>query len=237
MKISSRTAVLCTVLIAATASNSVEASSRKIIRNGRAERKRALIKVNAENEDTHESKQESEEMLEIAEANIARSLMGMSMSMHMSDDGSGSGSGSGSGTGSGGGSGSGGSSGGGSGSSSEDSTGSESGGGSSSEDSEVVDRSGDSTGSGSSSEGDGEDKTDTRPDVISDRSGDETGEDSSGEEPPAQTPLTDGSGLNAPTSQMQDPSGVEEGESSSVSSGNVAFAAIATLAMVAPLLL
>jgi len=230
MKISSRTAVLCTVLIAATASSSVEASSRKIIRNGRAERKRALIKVNAENEDTHESKQESEEMLEIAEANIARSLMGMSMSMHMSDDESGSGSGSGGGSGSGSGSGS----------SSDDSTGS-GGGGSSSEDSDGSVTGGgsssdDSTGSSGDSDGDGEDKSDssTRPDVISNRSGDETGEGSSGEEPPQQAPLTDGSGLNAPTSEMLDPAGVEE--SGSVSSRNVVFAAIATSAMVVPLL-
>lgn len=86
MKVSTQSLTLCTVLIAATLLNDVEASDRGMVRNGRVQRKRKLINVVADlvqDELKQPSEIESIEMVDIESSELARTLMEMSMSMSM----------------------------------------------------------------------------------------------------------------------------------------------------------
>ena len=86
MKVSTQSLTLCTVLIAATLLNNVEASDRGMVRNGRVQRKRKLINVVADlvqDELKQPSEIESIEMVDIENSELARTLMEMSMSMSM----------------------------------------------------------------------------------------------------------------------------------------------------------
>ena len=200
MKLSAQVILLSTALVAVANVESVEASDRTFVRNGRPERKRNLIKVPEATQNSRSvAETEADEMVEIEDAELARSLMAMSMSMSMSMP---------SGT-------------------AEDST--------------------DGSPSGSA-----EDSTDSSPGETEESSDEtESGEPgSTTDEPDSSSPIDtsdggteDSSTPGTPSSEEVDtgvdaPSADAEGEEeSSSSSRSVAIAAVATTAMVVPLLL
>lgn len=86
MKVSTQSLTICTVLIAATLLNDVEASDRGMVRKGRVQRKRKLINVVADlvqDELKQPFEIESIEMVDLENSELARTLMEMSMSMSM----------------------------------------------------------------------------------------------------------------------------------------------------------
>jgi hypothetical protein len=84
MKLSSNAIALCTVLVAATALSDAEASDRKKLRNGRIERRRNLIKVNAGRQVPGAFGNDFDELIQISDSELERALMDMSMDMSMS---------------------------------------------------------------------------------------------------------------------------------------------------------
>jgi len=218
MKLSSQAILLCNVLVAITNLDSAEALERKNVRNRRPERKRNLIKVGVDQVSRSVVGMEAEEMVDIEDSELARTLMEMSMSMSMpsgiiatSDDENGTTGGDGD-----------------DGSEGTTDGGSDSGNESGSD-------SGNESGSDSGNESGSDGGNDSGGDVSS-STGSAMGrsDDGGGDVPsPAETGGTD---IEPPTDQLPSTSTVEEDESSS-SRRNFGIAAIATTAMVVTLLL